>query len=342
MRKVSKEKVLIIIVTICFLLGFILVAIRIPMIKQLVSLVFISFIAAYVLKPLYKLLIRRGLNKKAASALIVIGLLVLILLIFIVVIPSILREGLNVNKDIRDLQDYFINANMRIKELKTNKVMSSIVNTLYQKVNSQTLLIFDKIFASVMGIGENMITYLVSPIIIYYFLSDSENMINKALITLPPEGRNVTKKIIEDIDKVLGRYILSQLVLCGIITIATFIILVSLKVEFPLVLSLINGIFNIIPYFGPIFGAIPAIFIALLISPKTALYTVLWLFALQQIEGSLLSPKIIGDSISMHPLTVIFLLIIGGELGGVLGMILAVPVGVVIKVICEDLNYYLF
>ena len=342
MRKVSKEKVLIIIVTICFLLGFILVAIRIPMIKQLISLVFISFIVAYVLKPLYMLLIRRGLNKKTASALIVIGLLVLILLIFIVVIPSILRESLNVNKNIRDLQDYFINANMRIKELKTNKVMSSIVNTLYQKVNSQTLLIFDKIFASVMGIGENMITYLVSPIIIYYFLSDSENMINKALITLPPEGRNVTKKIIEDIDKVLGRYILSQLVLCGIITIATFIILVSLKVEFPLVLSLINGIFNIIPYFGPIFGAIPAIFIALLISPKTALYTALWLFALQQIEGSLLSPKIIGDSISMHPLTVIFLLIIGGELGGVLGMILAVPVGVVIKVICEDLNYYLF
>ena len=115
-----------------------------------------------------------------------------------------------------------------------------------------------------------------------------------------------------------------------------------MKVEFPLILSLINGVFNIIPYFGPIFGAIPAIFIALLISPKTALYTALWLFALQQIEGSLLSPKIIGDSISMHPLTVIFLLIIGGELGGVLGMILAVPVGVVIKVICEDLNYYLF
>ena len=342
MRKVSKEKVLIIIVTLCFFIGFILIAIRIPMIKQLICLVFISFIGAYVLKPLYKLLIRRGLNKKVASALIVIGLVVLILLIFIVVIPSILRESLNVNKNIRDLQDYFINANVKIKELKTNKVMSSIVNTLYQKVNTQTLLIFDKIFASVMGIGENMITYMVSPIIIYYFLSDSENMINKALITLPPEGRNVTKKIIEDIDKVLGRYILSQLVLCGIITISTFIILMFMKVEFPLILSLINGIFNIIPYFGPIFGAIPAIFIALLISPKTALYTALWLFALQQIEGSLLSPKIIGDSISMHPLTVIFLLIIGGELGGVLGMILAVPVGVVIKVIYEDLNYYLF
>jgi len=115
-----------------------------------------------------------------------------------------------------------------------------------------------------------------------------------------------------------------------------------MKIDFPLILSLINGIFNIIPYFGPIFGIVPIILIGLLASPKIALYTALWLFALQQIEGSILSPKIIGESISMHPLTVILLLTIGGKVGGILGMILAVPLGVVFKVIYEDINYYLF
>ena len=342
MNKISKKKLsLTIIISIVFIITFI-IATRIPIIKQLINLVFVSFILAYVLKPLYIFLIRKGVNKNAASALIIIGLLGLVSLILIVVIPSIFREGLNINKAINDLQNYLISVNMKIKVLKTSGVMSSIINTVYQKSNAQLLIIFENLFSFIMSIGENMLIYMVSPLIIYYFLCDSENMINKALIIFPPEGRNVMKKIIVDIDKVLGRYILSQLILCGIITVATFFILVFMKVEFPLILSLINGVFNIIPYFGPIFGAIPAIFIALLISPKTALYTVLWLFALQQIEGSLLSPKIIGDSISMHPLTVIFLLIIGGELGGVLGMILAVPVGVVIKVICEDLNYYLF
>jgi predicted PurR-regulated permease PerM len=342
MRKVSKEKLFMIIIAFCILLILILIAIRIPVIKQLINLVFISFILAYILKPLYMILIRKGVNKNAASALIVVGLLGLISLTFIVVIPSMFREGLNLSKAINDVQNYLISANMKMKVLKTNKVMSSIMNTIYQKSNTQIFLLFDKIFDSMMSIGENMITYMVSPLIIYYFLCDSENMINKAMVLFPPEGRNVIKKIIEDIDKVLGRYILSQLILCGIITIATFLILVLMKVNFPLILSLINGVFNIIPYFGPIFGVIPAVLIALLISPKTALYTALWLFALQQIEGSVLSPKIIGDSISMHPLTVILLLIIGGELGGILGMILAVPLGVVIKVIYEDLNYYLF
>ena len=96
------------------------------------------------------------------------------------------------------------------------------MNTIYHKSNAQILVIFDKIFDSIMGLGENIITYMVSPLIIYYFLCDSENMINKALILFPPESRNVIKKIIEDIDKVLGRYIISQLILCGIITIANF------------------------------------------------------------------------------------------------------------------------
>jgi predicted PurR-regulated permease PerM len=342
MKKTSKKKLAMAIICSIIFIVIIFIAIRIPIIKQLTNVVFISFIVSYILKPLYMLLIRKGVNKKAASSLIIVGLIGLIVLTFVVLIPSIFRESLNISKAINDLQNYLTNANMKIKVLNTNKVISSIMNTIYHKSNTQILVIFDKIFDSILGLGENIITYMVSPLIIYYFLCDSENMINKTLIVFPPESRNVVKKIIEDIDKVLGRYIISQLILCGIISIATFLILMFMKVEFPLILSLINGIFNIIPYFGPIFGVIPAILIGLLASPKIALYTALWLFALQQIEGNILSPKIIGESISMHPLTVILLLMIGGKLGGILGMILAVPVGVVIKVIYEDLNYYLF
>lgn len=342
MKKINKKKLTLTIIGIAVFVVMLSLAIRVPIIKQLLNLVFISFIISYILKPLYMLLIRKGVNKKAASSLIIVGLLCLILLTFMVVIPSIFRESLNINKAIIDLENYLTNANMKIKVLNTNKVISSIMNTMYHKSNAQILVIFDKVFDSIMGLGENIITYMVSPLIIYYFLCDSENMINKALILFPPESRNVIKKIIEDIDKVLGRYIISQLILCGIITVATFFILMFMKVDFPLILSLINGIFNIIPYFGPIIGVIPAILIGLLDSPKIALYTALWLFALQQIEGSILSPKIIGESISMHPLTVIVLLMIGEKVGGILGMILAVPLGVVIKVIYEDLNYYLF
>jgi predicted PurR-regulated permease PerM len=342
MKNISKKKLAIAIVSIILFLVVIGMAIRTPIIKQLINLVIISFIVAYILKPIYMVLINKGVNKKLASALIIVGLVGLIILTFVMIIPSIFSESSNLDKSINDLGKYLTQANSKIKILNKNKVMSGIVDTVYSKANAQIIVILDKILNLIMSLSENLITYMVSPLIIYYFLCDSENMINKALIIFPPESRNVIKKIIEDIDKVLGKYIISQLILCGFITVATFFILIFLKVDFPLILALINGIFNIIPYFGPIFGVIPAIFIGLLISTKTALYVVLCFFVLQQIEGDVLSPKIIGDSISMHPLTVIILLLIGGSVGGILGMILAVPLGVMIKVIYQDLNYYLF
>jgi len=342
MKRVSKTKLLIAIVSIILFLVVIGMALRIPIIKQLINLVITSFIVAYILKPIYMVLINKGVNKKLASALIIVGLVGLIILTFVMIIPSIFSEGSNLTKSINDLGKYLTHANSKIKILNKNKVMSGIVDTVYSKANAQIIVILDKILNLIMILSENLITYMVSPLIIYYFLCDSENMINKALIIFPPESRNIIKKIIEDIDKVLGKYIISQLILCGFITVATFFILIFLKVDFPLILALINGIFNIIPYFGPIFGVIPAIFIGLLISTKTALYVVLCYFVLQQIEGDVLSPKIIGVSISMHPLTVIILLLIGGSVGGILGMILAVPLGVMIKVIYQDLNYYLF
>lgn len=342
MKKINKRKLAITIICIIIFLFIITMAMRIPIIKQLINLVFISFILSYILRPLYMLLIGKGINKKIASSLIIVGLVGLVLISFMLLIPALFSESLNLDKSINDLGNYLTNLNMKIKVLNKNKVMSSIINTIYNKGNGQIIIIFDKILNSIMSLGENIITYMVSPLIIYYFLCDSENMINKSLIIFPPESRNVIKKIIEDIDKVLGKYIISQLILCGFITIASFLILMFMKIDFPLILSLINGIFNIIPYFGPVFGVIPAILIGLLISPKTALYVALCFFVLQQIEGDILSPKIIGDSISMHPLTVILLLLVGGKVGGVLGMILAVPLGVAIKVIYKDLNYYLF
>ena len=210
MKKNNKKKLVICVVGIVTLVVIIAIAIRIPIVKQLINLIFISFIIAYSLKPLYLFLIGRGVNKRAASALIVVGLLVLIVLTFIVVIPSIFRESLSINKVIKDFGSYLTNAKTKIKVLNTNKIMNSIINTIYYKSNAQILLIFNKLLDFIMGLGENILTYMVSPLIIYYFLCDSENMINKTLIIFPPESRKIIKKIIDDIDKVLGRYIMSQ------------------------------------------------------------------------------------------------------------------------------------
>ena len=86
----------------------------------------------------------------------------------------------------------------------------------------------------------------------------------------------------------------------------------------------------------------PVILIALLDSPTKGIWAAIAIFIIQQIEGNILSPKITGDSTNIHPLVILLLLLIGEKFGGFIGMVIAIPIGVIIKVIYEDINYYLF
>lgn len=199
-----------------------------------------------------------------------------------------------------------------------------------------------KLVDNIISVSEHMLSMAVIPVVTYYFLADNREINAKFLNLVPLEKRKITKVIASDINKLLSRYIGSQLVLSAIVTAITFIMLLIFRVKFSIALSILNGILNIIPYFGPIFGAVPIIFIALLDSPIKGLWTGIGILLLQQVEGNILSPKITGDSINIHPLIIIILLIIGENFGGFVGMLIIVPIGVIVKVIWEDINYYIF
>lgn len=340
MRKVKKLYKYILTFIIIFLM--IILCLRISAIREAIYLLFISFIIAYTLRPMNKYMEQNGIRKKFAAISLICILILITMTIFLLIVPSAFKESLSISYTIDRIQKIVDNLYLKLKPMSNNKTIYAIMNNVSVKINNQLIGLFSKIFDSALDIGQNIVSIAVIPIISYYFLSDGDNIANKLLNFFPIKSRNMVKKVSKDIDKVLGRYIVSQLLLCVFIGIVTFAILIFLHIDFPIILSILNAFFNIIPYFGPVFGAAPAIFIALIKSPQKAMWVLIWLYLLQQIEGNILSPKITGDSVNMHPLMVIILLIVGGKIAGFLGMILAIPVGVMIKVIYEDLNYYLF
>lgn len=342
MKKIERKILFKYIIISVVILLIIFLCLKNSVIREVLYLLFISFVIAYTLRPLQKKICQYGMSRRTAALVLICMLIIVVIAIITLLIPSIFKESLNINSTFDNIQKLVDRFYLKLKPLSNNKTMYVILDRLHNKINNQTIGFFTKIFESALNIGQNIVTIAVLPIISYYFLSDGHSIGNRILNFFPIKSRTIVRKIGCDIDKILGRYIVSQLLLCVLIGAATFIILIFLKVDFPVILSILNAFFNIVPYFGPIFGAIPAIFIALVDSPEKALYTCIWLYILQQIEGNIISPKITGDSISMHPLIVILLLIIGGKASGFLGMILAIPIGVIIKVIYEDLNYYLF
>ncbi|MCM8710458.1 AI-2E family transporter [Clostridium sp. SYSU_GA19001] len=324
------------------LFTIIYISLKSPILKEVYYLIFISFIIAYSIRPLIKILVEKGISRKLSAVLVLVIFIVLFLGTFVIIIPSIFKESLYISNTFGKIQTIIDGLYLKIKPLSNNKTIYAILDTLYSNSNKMIIDLFNKILSGAFSLGENMLSLAVIPILVYYFLADSEIIANRMIMFFPANFRCIIKKIVEDIDKMLGRYIISQFILCAIIGICTFIVLIILKVDFPILLSLLNALFNIIPYFGPLFGAIPAILVALLSSVKTAIWTAVCLYFIQQVEGDIISPKITGDSINMHPLLVIILLLIGSKVGGFLGMVLAVPIGVIIKILYEDFNYYLF
>lgn len=337
MRTIYK-RILIIFITIAAIYAIT----KIPVLRDLSRLLLVSFVISYALKPIHKRLMAHGIKKNFSAIILIFGVLSLFLVTLIILIPGIIKESLTINSAFAELRLITERVYDNIKFIGNNKWIERIINNAYEKSNIVILNFFDRLFDMILGFGEHLLSMAVIPVFVYYFLSEREKIWRKTLLLIPIHSRNIVKRVCDNIDKVLSRYIVSQFILSFLVGIITFFVLLVFKVNYPLLLSILNALFNIIPYFGPFFGAIPVLLMALLTSLKVAIWVAVCLYGLQQIEGDIISPKITGDSVSIHPLVVIILLLMGGKIGGFFGMVLAVPVGVIIKIIYEDLNYYLF
>lgn len=330
------------IILITLILLSIFIYFKVDTINNIVNIVFIGFIFAYALNPIRNSISERfNISKRISSIILIIFIVTLILIMLYLVVPTILKESLNFGEMLDNIEKYI--SDLAIK-LKINDIsfFQSIYTQINEEVNRFLSGFTNNFIENMMGIFENLVSFAIVPIVTYYFLVDGDLIYNKILLILPTEKRVIAKKAINNIDRILSRYIISQLLLSLIIGVLTFIILMIIDVKFAFILAVLNGILNIIPYFGPIIGGIPAVIIALIDSPTKALWTIIGVFLLQQIEGNILSPKITGDSTNMHPIIIIILLLIGEKIGGFAGMVLAVPIGVIIKVIYDDINDYLF
>lgn len=206
-----------------------------------------------------------------------------------------------------------------------NQVENSMDNVLTKLVGG-----FTKIF-------DMIVIITVIPVLVFYYLKDYHKIKSFFKKFIPQKYRGQSSIMIHAIDESLGNYIRGQLIVCLFVSLTTFLVFYFLKVKYALLLAIIMGLTNIIPYFGPIIGAVPAVAITFMTSGKMVIFVLISIFVIQLIESNLLSPYIVGKSINIHPVAIIFALLLGGELFGVIGMIIAVPLLTILKVITNHL-----
>jgi predicted PurR-regulated permease PerM len=186
---------------------------------------------------------------------------------------------------------------------------------------------------------------VIIPVWVFYLLKDRPQLTEAFDRSLPAEWRTDIWNVIRIIERVFGQWVRGQLILGVSVGVATFLGLMLLGTaidpifsRFALLLSIVAGLLELLPIIGPIIAAVPAILLAATAGPQQAVAALVLYTAVQQIENNILVPKIQGDAVELHPSAVMFALVMGGAIYGLLGAILALP----ITAAGRDVYRYLF
>jgi len=203
-------------------------------------------------------------------------------------------------------------------------------------VSSQLGRLTSGIYSTTMGVISGVLAFFTVIILSFYMLLEQKE-IGKYTLSFFAEGkREQISLIIGKISVKMGQWLGGHALLMLVIGICDGVALTIMGVPYALVLAVWGGLMEFIPYLGPWLGAIPAIAIALTISPLTALFVTIAFILIQQLEGNFLAPKIIGKAVGLSPVIVILSLLTGAKLMGVLGVLISVPIAAIISVLIQE------
>lgn len=189
-----------------------------------------------------------------------------------------------------------------------------------------------KVIDGLMIIFNSIVLIALIPFIAFYMLKDIEKIKRTVWYLTPRKWRRSGLRLMRDIDESLGGYIRGQLFVSVLIGTLAALAFWFVKMKYPLLLGCIIGLTNVIPYFGPLIALIPTVVIAATISLKMMMISIAIVLVLQFIEGNILSPFIVGKSLELHPLMIMFALLAGEQMAGIIGLIIAVPILAIVKV----------
>lgn len=313
-----------------------------------------AFITAYILNPLMIWIENRHKNVNRAMSLAIvyvffIGVLTMLITIVTPVIIKNITEILERLPSYIDATDTWVREKIMelslIQNLGVNTYVLNNLESIFNNTVDFLNLTLSGLVTRIIGITSGIAKMILGLFISIYLLADKEKFISGIKKNLYAFlGQEKAEKFIDygrEVNSIFSNFFVGKLIDSSIIGVICFIGFMILKVRFALLLSIIVGVFNMIPYFGPFIGAVPAVIITLFYSPIQALWVTIFILILQQFDGLILGPKILGDKVGVSPFYIILAIIIGGGFYGPVGMLLGVPVMKSFFVLWEKVLRYL-
>ncbi|WP_369802586.1 AI-2E family transporter [Sporosarcina sp. P1] len=316
--------------------------------------VVLATILYYLMRPILRFLEERLRIPRVYGILIILlaaaGLLTLVIFL---VLPFLRLQTINL---FDEFPTYFKQLILDMD----NFLRNSIFGSVYQGFNFNVNTFLDSGFASIGkfftetigGIASGVTSFVSAltgiilsivtvPLILFYLLKDGEKLPQMILRMLPPRLRDDASIIFRDADRQISAYIQGQILVAIAIGIMVSIGFLIIKMKYALLLGVLAMFTSIVPYLGPVIAITPAAIIAMVTSPFMLVKLAIVWTIVQVVEGKFISPQIMGKSLHIHPITIIFVLLTAGSLFGVAGVILGIPAYALLKVVATHV-FYLF
>ena len=299
-------------------------------IRDVIVLFFIALLIAAAMEPairkIHTLGVSRGISAGAVFALFLLAITTLLSFL----VPVILDETKNFARMLPDYAQEITGANAFFEDV-SNQILSS-----FESGGGSFIGIPQNIFSTTLGVFGFFVSTLAVLSMAFYLSLREDGMQIFLRFILPKKYQEYVVSRAEVIYRKIGHWMLGQFILMFAVFVLYYIVLTLLGVPNALVLAIFGGLLEIVPYFGPILAAIPAMALGFLVSPLVSVAVAIGYIIIQQVENHVLVPQVMRRAVGLNPVVIILVLFIGGQIAGIAGMILAVPFATGIHVFIRD------
>ncbi len=306
------------------------------LIKEVLVILFISIIIVSALEPLVDNLQTKRIPRVISAIILYLLFFSFIFFCLYLIIPALIFELKQLGENI---PDYFKNTNDFLFNLNTLANDSNLginIQTLINNVSDKLTELISQIFSNSFSFLANLFKGLIMFALAFYMIVKKDGIKGFLEFVLPAKHKVYAIDLTKRIQNKMGNWLIGQLSIAFIIFSLEFLILSILGVPYALLLALLGGFFEIIPYIGPFISFIPAVLIGLTVSPLTAILVGVSYLIIQQMEHHIFTPLIMKRAVGLDPVVVIVALITGASLLGVLGMLIAIPFATALSVFVKD------
>ena len=294
----------------------------------------LALLLVYLLTPLVDYLTDKKLPRVAATFCAYIVLFSIFTLIMLVVIPRLVDAFQEIYSQLPQFIDatkeYAASLQEKYRGLRLLLEREELTDWIFQGIGALT----GKVAQSIVRVPAGIFLFILSLIVSFYLLKDARKIRHALINYIPKEYQKKVSEFLTDVDKILGGYIRGQLIIAAVVGTSIGIGLFLLRIKYAFVLGTVAGVFNVVPYFGAVISIIPALLLGFIKDPFSA-WTFLWVILLfigvNQVEMYFLAPRILSRKVRLHPVAIIFAIVVGGAALGILGVLLAIPALAILK-----------